>query len=146
MKITTRGRYGLRALIDIAAHGGECVTLKSIARRQGISEHYLEQLAVPLRKAGFVQSVRGAQGGYALRGDPADISIGDVLRALEGPLQLVDCLAVEGEGSCGSADCSTCCTKTVWQRMYNQLNDTMDSIKLQELVQDYQEQNSILGE
>jgi Rrf2 family protein len=91
MKISTRGRYGTRLLIDLAEHRGEDhVSLASIAERQRISIRYLEQVAVILRRSGFIRSVKGASGGYALAKQPEDINIGDVLRVLEGDMLVVD--------------------------------------------------------
>jgi Rrf2 family protein len=91
MKISTRGRYGTRLLIDLAEHMDEDhVSLASVAERQNISIRYLEQVAVILRRAGFIRSVKGASGGYALVKKPEDISIGDVLRILEGDMLVVD--------------------------------------------------------
>ncbi|MDR1625912.1 MAG: Rrf2 family transcriptional regulator [Spirochaetia bacterium] len=91
MKISTRGRYGTRLLIDLAQHAGEShVTLASVAGRQNISVRYLEQVAVLLRRAGFIRSVKGASGGYALAVSPEDISIGEVLRVLEGDMLVAD--------------------------------------------------------
>jgi len=135
MKVSTRGRYGLRAMADLAmvCEAGKCISLKSIAERQGISEHYLEQLVAPLKKAGLVESVRGALGGYKLSRRATEISVGDILRALEGSLAPVDCIA-EGDASCGSADCQTCLTKPVWGQIYDSLNHVVDSISLADLV------------
>jgi Rrf2 family protein len=91
MKISTRGRYGTRLLIDLAEHAQEDhVSLASIAERQAISIRYLEQVAVILRRAGFIRSVKGASGGYALAKKPEDIIIGEVLRVLEGDMLVVD--------------------------------------------------------
>jgi Rrf2 family protein len=91
MKISTRGRYGIRLLIDLAEHSGEDhVSLASAAGRQNISIRYLEQVAVILRRAGFIRSVKGASGGYALARGPEDIIIGDALRVLEGDMLVVD--------------------------------------------------------
>jgi Rrf2 family protein len=91
MKISTRGRYGTRLLIDLAEHIREDhVSLASIAERQAISIRYLEQVAVILRRSGFIRSVKGASGGYALAKNPEDIIIGDVLRVLEGDMLVVD--------------------------------------------------------
>lgn len=87
MRITSRGEYGVRALFDLAIHFGQGpVALKQIAERQGISDHYLEQLMSAMRKVGLVKSVRGALGGYELSRDPKEITVGEILRALEGPL------------------------------------------------------------
>jgi Rrf2 family protein len=91
MKISTRGRYGIRFLIDLAEHAGEAhVTLASVAERQKISIRYLEQVAVLLRRAGFIHSVKGASGGYRLVRDPNDINIGEALRILEGDMLVAD--------------------------------------------------------
>jgi Rrf2 family protein len=91
MKISTRGRYGIRLLIDLAEHAGEPhVPLVSVAERKGISIRYLEQVAIILRRSGFIRSVKGASGGYALTRPPQDISLGDVLRVLEGDMLVVD--------------------------------------------------------
>jgi Rrf2 family protein len=91
MKISTRGRYGVRLLIDLAEHSGEPhVSLASVAERQKISIRYLEQVAVILRRAGFIRSVKGASGGYALAKNSQDIVIGDALRVLEGDMLVVD--------------------------------------------------------
>ena len=89
MKISTKGRYGLTIMMELAARTGEGPTsLKSIAERNQLSEHYLEQLIAPLRNAGLVKSIRGAYGGYILAGDPATVTAGDVIRVLEGPISL----------------------------------------------------------
>ncbi|MDR1542192.1 MAG: Rrf2 family transcriptional regulator [Clostridiales bacterium] len=140
MKISTRGRYGLRALIDLAAREGDaCVSLGSIAERQGISEHYLEQLMAPLKKAGYLKSVRGAQGGYMLNKPAEEISVGDILRILEGPLYPVECLSDSEKASCGSGSCSTCVTKPLWEKLYSSVNDVLESYSLSDLAKAYQE-------
>jgi Rrf2 family protein len=91
MKISTRGRYGIRLLIDLAEHPNEPhVALANVAERQGISVRYLEQVVIILRRAGFIRSVKGASGGYALAYPPQEINIGDVLRVLEGDMVVVD--------------------------------------------------------
>lgn len=139
MKISTKGRYGLKAMVDLAAHSDKknCISLKSIAKRQGISEHYLEQLMAVLKKEGFVQSVRGAQGGYILNKDAKEISVGDLLRALEGPLNLVSCVSENDFSSCGTGSCKKCVTKNVWERISNSVSEVVDSITLANLVEDY---------
>ena len=93
MKLSTKGRYGVAAMYELALHYGEGpISLKSIAQKQGISEHYLEQLICTLRNSGYVTSIRGAQGGYILAKDPKGITVGDIIIAMEGPIALVDCL------------------------------------------------------
>ncbi len=133
MKLSTKGRYGLRALIDLALYSeNEAVSIQSIAKRQNISDSYLEQLMRKLRSAGLIVSVRGAQGGYKLARPASEISVGDVLRALEGSLEAVTC---GGEDhSCQGAD--LCVTRFVWERINSSIRDTVDSIKLSQLVEE----------
>lgn len=143
MKLSTRGRYGVKAMVDLAVHceSNNCVSLKSIAERQGISENYLEQLMAILKKAGFISSIRGAQGGYILNKGCNEISVGDLLRVLEGPLGLVDCVS-DGEASgCGTGNCKKCVTRNVWERISESVTEVVDSIMLSELVDDYKETN-----
>ena len=133
MKLSTKGRYGLRALIDLALYSeNETVSIQSIARRQNISDSYLEQLMRKLRSAGLIVSVRGAQGGYKLERPANEISMGDVLRALEGSLEAVTCGGEDN--SCQGAD--LCVTKFVWERINSSIRDTVDSIKLSQLVEE----------
>ena len=137
MKLSTKGRYGLRAIVDLAMNSKEeAVALSSIAERQNISISYLEQLIAKLRKAGLVNSIRGAQGGYVLAKDPKEISIGDILRALEGNLNPVDCSEIEegAETECSGKD--LCVTKYVWKKISDSINQTVDNISLYELVQE----------
>lgn len=133
MKLSTKGRYGLRALIDLALYSeNETVSIQSIAKRQNISDSYLEQLMRKLRSAGLIVSVRGAQGGYKLARPANEISVGDVLRALEGSLEAVTCGGEDN--SCQGAD--LCVTKFVWERINSSIRDTVDSIKLSQLVEE----------
>lgn len=135
MKISTKGRYGLRALIDLAQYSEiEPVSINSIATRQGISERYLEQLMTLMKKAGLIKSIRGASGGYVLAKEMAEISVGDVLRALEGNLQPVECAAFSEEDSCEAS--GACVTKYVWQRINESINKTVDEISLKQLVEE----------
>ncbi|MDR1046835.1 MAG: Rrf2 family transcriptional regulator [Treponema sp.] len=121
MKISTRGRYGVRLLIDLAEHAGkDHVSLASVAERQHISIRYLEQVAVILRRAGFIRSVKGASGGYALAKRPEDIVIGDVLRILEGDMLVVDPL-LPGQKE-------TKFQKSLRLSVYNRLNDRIAAV------------------
>ena len=135
MKITTKGRYGLRAIVDLAIYSeNEPVSIHSIAERQGISDGYLEQLIAKLKKAGLVESTRGATGGYRLAKDAVDISVGDILRALEGSIQPIECPAIEAaaaEGACVNE--GSCVTKGVWKKIADSIEATVDHITLQEL-------------
>ena len=139
MKISTRGRYGLMAAVDLAMSYGDYKSLRGIARSQGLSEAYLEQLMVPLKKAGFVESARGAQGGYRLRRPPGDITAGQILRTLEGSMYPVDCVTGDDAAGCGAADCEACTTKNLWIRMHERVNDLLESVTLQDLARDYKD-------
>ena len=114
MKISTKGRYSVTALYELALRYGEgAVSLKSIATSQGLSENYLEQLMAPLRRAGIVKSVRGAQGGYMLARDPKEITIGEIITTVEGPIALVDCLLTSAESAEQPCDLACACV-TRW--------------------------------
>lgn len=135
MKLSTKGRYGLRALIDLAVYSEEsAVSISSIAAREQISESYLEQLVAKLRKAGLVTSIRGAGGGYKLARPAQEISVGDILRALEGNLEAVKCAGLDAEKGCEEAD--FCVTKYVWQRINESITQAVDEIKLSQLVEE----------
>lgn len=135
MKLSTKGRYGLRAMIDLADYSEEMPqSISNIATRQSISDSYLEQLMAKLKKAGLIKSIRGAQGGYVLAKDSKDISVGDILRALEGDLSPVKCGDLDGNSGCSGSDC--CVTKNVWKRINDSIQDAVDGITLYELVED----------
>ena len=144
MKLSTKGRYGLRAYIDLAKNSGKGpVSIGSIAARQDISERYLEQLMAKLKKAGLVKSVRGAGGGYALAKPPGEVSAGDVLRALEGSLEPVVCAAFHPEEECPVQE--NCVTKYVWQKVNESVSRTVDHIMIDTLLEKSRE-NSQEGE
>ena len=135
MKLSTRGRYGIHAMYDLAKHYGDGPQpLKLIAERQGIPEAYLEQLVAVLKKEGLVTSTRGAQGGYMLSREPEDITVGQILRALEGGLNLVDCLS--GEDTCGKS--CACPSRIVYMKIRDGLNQVADSITLKDMINDYE--------
>ena len=132
MKISKKGKYGLRAMIDLAQYSEqEAVSISSIAQRQKISESYLEQLVAKLKKAGLVVSIRGAAGGYRLARPASGISVGDVLRALEGDVRAVICTAQTEEGCEGE---ELCVTKYVWQRINESIEKTVDEMMIDQLV------------
>ncbi|MFR8548881.1 MAG: RrF2 family transcriptional regulator [Lachnospiraceae bacterium] len=134
MKLSTKGRYGLRALIDLAQHSEkDAVSISSIALRQNISESYLEQLVAKLKKAGLVVSIRGAQGGYRLAKPAQTISVGDILRALEGDLRAVECPALTPQGC---QESQLCVAKYVWQKINESIAITVDEIMLDQLVEE----------
>ena len=134
MKLSTRGRYGIHAMYDLAVNADRGPqSIKAIAEREDIPEAYLEQLIAVLKKQKLVNSTRGAQGGYALSRRPEEITVGDVLRALEGGLNLVDCL--DGEDACGKA--CACPSRVVWQKVRDGLNAVVDGITLEDMLEDY---------
>lgn len=131
MKLSTKGKYGLRALVDLSVHcQDEAVSISSIAQRQEISEGYLEQLMAKLKKAGIVVSTRGAKGGYLLAIPAGDIMVGDVLRALEGNIDPIDCAGIHGK--CAGAD--SCVTKYLWQQINDGVNKIVSEMTLQSLI------------
>ena len=135
MKLSTRGRYGIHAMYDLAAHcGGGPVSIKAISEREGIPEAYLEQLMGQLKRAGLVSSTRGAQGGYALARSADQISVGEVLRTLEGGLDLVDCLTEED--TCGKS--CACPSRIVYMKIRDGLNQVADSITLRDMIDEYE--------
>lgn len=129
MKLSTRGRYGLRAIYEIALSKDAPVAIKSIAQRQNIPEAYLEQLMASLRKAGVIKSSRGAQGGYELNRPPQEISIGEILLALEGSTSIADCL---GEENCGGS-CS-CPSRHVFERIQQSIDSVLNSMTLADMI------------
>lgn len=132
MKISTKGRYAIRLMIDIAQHSnGENISLKDVSKRQGISLKYLEQIVNMLCKAGFLRSRRGAQGGYKMLRAPGEYTVGDILRVTEGDMAPVSCLEDE-VNKCPRA--SACPTIKFWEGLYKTINDYLDSTTIADLV------------
>lgn len=135
MKMSTKGRYGLRAMIDLALNSvNEHVSLKNIAKRQSISENYLEQVFSVLRKAGLVKSIKGAQGGYFLTSKPSNLKIGDILRVLEGDLRVVD-------SQDNNNTVKECIKINVWDKMNENIRALLDSLTLEDMVNEYKKMN-----
>lgn len=130
MRVSTKGRYGLRILLDIAMHPDGSVALRDISRRQAISEKYLWQVINPLKAAGYVNSLRGAKGGYVLAKSPGEITILDVVTTLEGPISIVDCLAEDESCERGAE----CITRDVWREVEDGIKGIMGRITLADLV------------
>ncbi|HEU4962789.1 MAG TPA: Rrf2 family transcriptional regulator [Bacilli bacterium] len=121
MKLSTKGRYGITLMIDLGMnHKDGPVSLKSVAERQNLSEHYLEQLIAPLRNSGLVRSIRGAYGGYVLAKQPHEITVGDIVRVLEGPILIVE------EPEPEQVD--------LWEKVRENINDVLDGTTLQDLI------------
>ncbi|MGI6538797.1 MAG: RrF2 family transcriptional regulator [Caldicoprobacterales bacterium] len=138
MKISTKGRYGLRAMLDLAIHtsSGSHVSLSSIAENQDVSVSYLEQVFSALRKSGLVKSIKGAQGGYTLGDDPGNITVGSILRALEGEMKVV-----EEDDTNPYDNMQLCIKKNVWDRMDYCINSIIDSITLEDMIEEYNKLN-----
>jgi Rrf2 family transcriptional regulator, cysteine metabolism repressor len=137
MKLSTRSRYGMRALLDLALNStGQPVQLKDIAERQNLSLSYLEHLVIPLIAAGIIKSIRGAKGGIMLARAPQQIQLKEVLEVLEGPLDPVDCLkglkGPKGPGSCPRS--GACATQEIWDDMKKAMENVLESRNLQDLV------------
>jgi Rrf2 family protein len=131
MKLSTKGRYALRAMLDLAQHYDKgLIMVKDVAKRQGVSERYLEHLFLSLKKAGLVNSIRGARGGFILSRPPVEITLNDIVRVSEGSLALVDCAA--DAGSCPRS--STCATRDIWLELQSVLENKLGSLTLQDLV------------
>lgn len=133
MKISTKGRYALRLMLDLATYNtGIPNSIKDIAKRQQISEKYLEQIISVLNKAGYVRSIRGAQGGYILKKDPKEYTVGMILRLTEGDLAPVSCVGEEG------AECerrSSCVTVRIYEQINDAINNVVDNITLADMLE-----------
>ena len=132
MKISTKGRYALRLMIDLATNDeGNPIRIKDVAERQNISDKYLEQIISALNKAGFVRSVRGPQGGYSLKKKPEDYTVGMILRLTEGSLAPVACVE-EDETDCERQ--GGCVTYLLWRKISDAINGVVDTITLKDLI------------
>ncbi|PSJ31745.1 AsnC family transcriptional regulator [Peptostreptococcus russellii] len=134
MKLSTKGKYGLKAMFELAlSSNGEPISLKHIAKEQGISDQYLEQIFSLLKKAGLVKSVRGAQGGYYISKDLNEITVADILRVLEGDMAFTECLL--DKDACENFD--SCSTRYVWAKIKESIEKVTQSISLQDMIDDY---------
>lgn len=131
MKISTKGRYALRVMIDLATNNkGEFISLKDIAERQEISNKYLEQIIAKLNKAGYLETARGNNGGYKLAKSPKEYVVGDILRATEGELKPIYCLTEEG--NCNRKE--NCKTYSFWKGLDNVISEYIDGKTLEDLI------------
>lgn len=132
MMISTKGRYALRIMVDLAQHDGEePVSVRAIAQRQDISGKYMEQIISVLTRAGLLRSVRGAQGGYHLAYAPGEITVGMILRATEGDLAPAECV-LDGAHHCDRR--GACPSRTVFSKVYSAINEVIDGVTLLELM------------
>lgn len=129
MKLSTKSRYGLKACYELAQRKSEgAIPLSNLVDSTGTTLSYLEQIMLLLRKNDIISAERGAQGGYYLAREPKDISVGEILRALEDGLRIIECVGTE------CLDKDLCPTHTVWQRMYDALNNMLDNFTLQDMI------------
>ncbi len=140
MKISTKIRYGARAMLELASRYGEGpLELKEIAKKENISIKYLEQVIIPLRTAGLVKSVRGSKGGYSLAKPPGEICLNDVIEILEGPIDLVECL--KNPKSCQKT--SSCVTREIWQEVADALSGIFRSVTFEDMVSRKREKEGV---
>ncbi len=132
MKVSAKEQYGLRAMAELASHyGAGPVPLGEVAQAQDISLYYLEQVVPALREAGLIQSTRGARGGYELGRPPDQITVGEILRALDGDILPVRCVTDECRDPCDRTN--DCSARTVWQTVHEQISRTLDGMHLSDL-------------
>lgn len=133
MKISTRGRNAIKLMLDLATyHNGEPVRLKDIAKRQNISEKYLEQIVALLHKAGFVKSTRGARGGYVLNFPPEKYTVGQILKVVEGNMSPADCV---GENGTPCENKGACVSFRLWEKLDAAMNDVLEGITLADMLE-----------
>jgi Rrf2 family iron-sulfur cluster assembly transcriptional regulator len=143
MKISTRGRYGVRALFDLAYCGRQPEQIRKIAERQEIPPRYLEQIFQRLKKAGIIHTRRGAKGGYLLGRSPAEITVADVVQVTDGPLVAVVCGESRKNGHCHRAD--DCVIKPIWDEAGKRLSDYLRSVTLADLCERYEKRKNPPG-
>ena len=140
MKMSTRGRYGIKAMLELAlVYDTGMMSVRSIAQKQKISELYLEQLFSILKKANLIKSVRGAKGGYSLTRTPKEITIKDIIDVVEGPVNISDC--VEKDLSCDNLD--KCATRVLWVRIKDAIDSIFSSVTLQDIIDEHNKLNFI---
>ena len=143
MKISTKGRYGLRILMDLAIHQSEKPRLiRDIAQSQQISEKYISRLVISLRKAGMIRSVRGVNGGFHLDRKPEDITLLEVVEVMEGPLSIVDC--VTAPRKCRMHE--NCAPREIWCKLNEDIRGLMGGITLADILATYEKQNAQNGD
>lgn len=138
MKLSTKARYGLKAMVDLSMNfGGGPMSTASLAQQQGISESYLEQLVASLKKAGLVTASRGAQGGYSLSRPPEEINVGQVIRALEGSTDVMNCVSSESVTCANACNCSA---RPLWLKLQQRIDEVLDTTTLADMAVDYKTQ------
>lgn len=136
MRLSAKGEYGVRAMVYLALNDRKGpIPLSKIALGENISQHFLEQIFATLRRNGLIKSTRGTKGGYALAHLPEKICVGDIIRALEGPITPVDCLAEEGGAeNCRCGRTEDCLARNVWEKLRDHINEVLDNITLDDML------------
>lgn len=139
MKLSTKGRYGLRAMYELSLSykDNRPVAIKTIAQRTGFSDQYLEQIFASLKKNDLIVSIRGAQGGYLLSKPPKNISVGDIIRCLDGPIEPSVCVSSNENFTCSEENCVT---RLVWKKLKDSIDNCLDLISLQDMIDNNIEQ------
>jgi Rrf2 family protein len=133
MRLSTKARYGVLAMVELAFHYGEGpMSIRAIAKKQNFSDSYLEQLFSSLKNAGLVKSFRGAHGGYLLARDPDKITVGAIIKALEGPIELADCVSGDDNFKCSKLP--ECVTRELWKDVQDSINSIIDYRTLKDLI------------
>ena len=137
MKLSTKGRYGIKAMVDLAMEyeGGEFVSISTLSKSQSVSEAYLEKQLSALKKAGLAEASRGVFGGYRLTRPPEEITVGEILRALEGKTTIVDCVDGSVMKSCDNA-CS-CSARPLWLKLQARIDEVLNTTTLKDMAEDY---------
>ena len=136
MKLSTKITYGVRAIFDIAYHAsGMPAKVKDIARRQGISPRYIEQIFIKFKQHGIIKTMRGPNGGYLLANEPSQISLGDIIRAIEGNIELVSCKSATTDNADECSIKKQCVTAPIWNELNGQISSFFDSITIQDLCE-----------
>jgi len=142
MKISTKVRYGVRAMLELASHYGKGpIDLKAIAKKEDISLKYLEQVVIPLRTAGLVKAVRGSKGGYSLAKPPSEIWLNDLVEILEGPLELIECL--NAPTTCRKVQ--TCVTRDIWKEVQDAIARIFHSITIEDMLNRREEKEGLIS-
>ena len=132
MRLSTRGLYGIRAMLELALHYGRGpLTVQAISQRQGVSVAYLEQLLARLRREGLISGMRGPGGGYVLTRPPSQIRVGEIIRVLEGPIAQAHCLLQRPTPECERVD--NCLSRILWKRLQDKIEEVLDGTTLQDL-------------
>lgn len=138
MRLSTKARYGVAAMYELSTgyDNDQLISIKEVAEKQDYSVAYLEQLFATLKKERLIASQRGSKGGYKLAKPPEKITIGDIIRALEGPIEFSECVGGSEDFSCDRSH--VCVTKDIWKEINDNINSVIDNITLKDLLNKYQ--------